>query len=103
VNRRTTEGFARGTILIEGLDTFASSRCAVDFQNENLVCRVDEEVRATVPDLICVIESETGTPVTTEELRYGFRVTVICLDAPEELKTAEALEVVGPRAFGLRV
>jgi DUF917 family protein len=101
VDRHTTEGFARGTILIEGLDAFADARCTVDFQNENLLCRVDGEVRATVPDLICVIESETGTPVTTEELRYGFRVTVVCLGAPDELKTAEALEVVGPRAFGI--
>lgn len=28
-------------------------------------------------------------------------VTAVCLGAPDELKTAEALEVVGPRAFGL--
>src|SRR5918992_2099379 len=86
VDRQTTEGFARGTILIEGLDAFADARCVIEFQNENLLCRIDEEVRATVPDLICVIESETGMPVTTEELRYGFRVTVVCLGAPDELK-----------------
>lgn len=101
VERRTTEGFARGTVVIDGLDASAGDRCTVDFQNENLICRVNEEVRATVPDLICLIESETGTPVTTEELRYGFRVTVVCLGAPDELRTPQALKVVGPRAFGL--
>ncbi|CAN5619256.1 DUF917 domain-containing protein [soil metagenome] len=101
VDRRTTEGFARGTIVIDGLDASTDVRCVVDFQNENLVCRVNQEVRATVPDLICLIESDTGTPVTTEELRYGLRVTVVCLGAPDELKTAEALKVVGPGAFGL--
>lgn len=101
VDRRTTEGFAKGSVALEGLDSSAGDRCVIEFQNENLVCRVNDEVRATVPDLICVIESETGTPVSTEELRYGSRVTVVCLGAPAELKTDEALDVVGPRAFGL--
>jgi DUF917 family protein len=103
VERRTAQGFARGTVTIEGLDEHSGVRCAVDFQNENLVCRVDGEVRATVPDLICLIESEAGTPITTEELRYGFRVTLVGLPASEKLKTPQALGVVGPRAFGLEV
>jgi uncharacterized protein len=103
VDRRTTQGFARGTLKLEGFDEFEGKAYTIEFQNENLICRAGEQVLATVPDLICVLDSESGTPVTTEELRYGFRVSVIGLPAPLQLTTPEALGVVGPRAFGFDV
>jgi DUF917 family protein len=103
VDRRTTQGFARGTLTLEGFDEFEGKAYAIEFQNENLICRAGEQVLATVPDLICILDSESGTPVTTEELRYGFRVSVIGLPAPPQLTTPEALDVVGPRAFGFDV
>jgi DUF917 family protein len=103
VDRRATQGFARGTISLEGFDEFEGKSYAIEFQNENLICRAGEQVLATVPDLICVLDSESGTPVTTEELRYGFRVSVVGLPAPSQLTTPEALDVVGPRAFNLDV
>jgi uncharacterized protein len=103
VDRRTTQGFARGTVILEGFDKFEGKTYIIEFQNENLICRAGEQVLATVPDLICVLDSESGTPVTTEELRYGSRVSVIGLPAASQLRTPEALEVVGPRAFGLDV
>ena len=68
--------------------------------SENLVARQDGEVLAIVPDLICIAEAETAEPITTEMLRYGFRVKVLGFPAPEQLTTPEALEVVGPHAFG---
>ena len=60
----------------------------------------DEQILAVVPDLICIVDCETATPVTTEVLRYGLRVTVLGIPAPPLLRTPEALAVVGPRAFG---
>jgi DUF917 family protein len=36
-------------------------------------------------------------------LRYGLRVAVIAMPAPKELKTPQALAVVGPAAFGYDV
>jgi DUF917 family protein len=40
-------------------------------------------------------------PITTEEVvRYGLRVTVLGLPAPPQLKTDQALQYVGPQAFG---
>jgi len=54
----------------------------IDFQNENLIARQQgsdggERILAVVPDLICIVDSETAAPVTTEVLRYGLRVTVL--------------------------
>ncbi len=103
VERRTTEGFTRGTVRLEGIQGDAGREMEIDFQNENLVARADGRVVFTVPDLICIVDAERGEPITTELLRYGFRVAVLGFPAPELLRSARALEVVGPRAFGYDV
>jgi hypothetical protein len=58
------------------------------------------EVLATVPDLVCLVDEDTAEPVTTDALRYGQRVRVLGVPAPELLTTDAALEVIGPGAFG---
>jgi DUF917 family protein len=100
VDRRTTAGFARGSLSIEGLADYNGERLAIEFQNENLIARRDGQIVCTVPDLICVVDSETGEPVTTELLRYGLRVIVLGLPAPDLWTTPEGLAVAGPRVFG---
>ncbi len=55
---------------------------------------------ASVPDLISMVDSETGEPIPTEEVRYGLRVTVLGMPVSPLLSTPIALEVVGPKAFG---
>jgi len=100
VARRTTAGFLRGRAELEGLGEDAGSRFALEFQNEYIIGRHDDAVRITTPDLICVLDSESGEAVGTESLRYGQRVTVIALPAPPVLLSPAGLELVGPRAFG---
>jgi DUF917 family protein len=105
VQRRTVGGFARGDVLIEGFDQDAKYKLRIAFQNENLVAwRIDGQdnstVLAAVPDLICILDSESGEPLTTEQLRYGLRATVLAIPCSDKLRTAQALAVVGPAAFG---
>ena len=98
--RTTTRGFAIGHAAIDGIGTWRG-RMTITFQNENLVARHEGEVRAIVPDLICVLDADTAEPITTERLRYGQRVRVIGISAPPIMRTPEALAVFGPGAFGL--
>ena len=100
VDRRTMAGFARGNVALEGINTFAGGRLEIEFQNENLVARLDGEVVCLVPDLICIVDLGRGEPITTELLRYGFRVTVLGVPAPALWTTEAGLRVAGPRAFG---
>lgn len=100
VERWTTGDFARGRTVLAGADEDTGRELAIDFQNENLAATIDGAVIASVPDLICVLDSNDGEPITTEMLHYGFRVRVLGLPAPAELRTQRALDVVGPRAFG---
>lgn len=100
VVRRTSGGFARGTAVLEGTGTYDGRRMELEFQNENLVARRDGTVVASVPDLICVLESDTGEPVTTEGLRYGFRVSVVGAPCDPRWRTDAGLALVGPGYFG---
>ena len=102
VQRETTQGFARGRVRIAGLEGW-SGTMEIDIQNENLVARVDGRIKAIVPDLICVLDSDTAEPITTEMLRHGQRVTVMGVAVPPMMRTPEALEVFGPKAFGIDV
>lgn len=103
VRRRTERGFARGEATFEGTDADASSQLVVHFQNENLVAIRDGEIVVSVPDLITVLDAETGDPITTEGLRYGFRVVVVSMSCHPKWRTPAGLEIVGPRYFGYDV
>jgi DUF917 family protein len=101
VQRATVTGFARGHARLEGLDAWADQACmVVKFQNEYLVAQVGERVVCATPDLIVMLDAETGQPVTTEALRYGFRIAVIGIPCDWRWRTPEALALIGPRYFG---
>ncbi len=62
--------------------------------------RRDGEMEVCVPDLIVVLDSDTGLPITTELLRYGQRIAILALPCHDLLRSNEALKVIGPAAFG---
>ncbi|MBE3596240.1 MAG: DUF917 domain-containing protein [Hydrogenibacillus sp.] len=103
VVRRTEAGFAVGQAVLSGIGTDVGRVMEVRFQNENLAAILDGKVVASVPDLITLVDSETGFAITTERIRYGQRAVVIGIPTPEIMRTKEALDVWGPRAFGLQM
>jgi uncharacterized protein len=100
VDRRFERGYNFGRITIAGLDCWRGSVAHLDLQNEYLICRVDGEVLLTVPDLITLVDTDRGEPITTEVVRYGLRATVLGMPAPPQLTTEQALQHVAPAAFG---
>jgi uncharacterized protein len=76
--------------------------CVITVKNENLIAKRRGHVLALVPDIITVIDAETAEPITTENIKYGQRVEVVTLAAPDVLRSKKALGVLGPRAFGLK-
>ncbi|MEV0996591.1 DUF917 domain-containing protein [Nonomuraea sp. NPDC050202] len=100
VERRTTGGFVRGTATIEGTGDDRGRRLTLELQNENLVAEEGGRIRAMVPDLITVVDTETAAAVQTEGLRYGQRVTVLAWPCDPLWRTPKGLETAGPRAFG---
>ncbi|WP_155727706.1 DUF917 domain-containing protein, partial [Mycobacterium avium] len=99
VERRTTDGFAKGHARFAPLDAgdeAVKPRWWPPTRHPRSCIRV-----AIVPDLICVVDAETAEPITTEGLRYGQRVRVLGISTPALMRTPEALAAFGPRAFGL--
>jgi DUF917 family protein len=103
VERRVERGWNLGECVLEGLDDSSGSTMTVRFQNENLVAIRDGALVAMVPDLITLIDAETGEPITTERLRYGFRAIVLGIPCDEKWRTEAGIELGGPRHFGYEI
>jgi DUF917 family protein len=100
VQRRTERGWTFGEAVLEGLEEDSGSSMIVQFQNENLVAIRDGETVATVPDLITILDAESGEAITTEHLHYGFRVVVLGIPCDPKWRTPGGVELAGPRHFG---
>jgi DUF917 family protein len=96
VERRTTSGFARGSVVVEGLGADAGRLIRLELQNENLVALE----RGRVLDLITVLDSETADAIGTERIAYGQRVTVIAFACDPVWRSEKGIALTGPRAFG---
>jgi len=124
VSREVRAGFTWGQVRIQKLredeveylpsrqndnlsDDDEDITVVIPFQNENL-CAYKElndgtrTVLASVPDLITIIDSQSGSHLGTPEYTYGLRVIVIALAGHPLWRSKEGLEVGGPIAFGLQ-
>jgi hypothetical protein len=99
ISRRIVGGFDVGEAHIESL---AGDRppLKLSIKNEFLVATVGGKVVASVPDLITMVDHETSSPINSERVHYGQRVTVFGIGCPPHYRTDKALKVVSPRNFG---
>ncbi|EJJ26502.1 hypothetical protein PMI11_05422 [Rhizobium sp. CF142] len=100
VDRRTIGGFARGSARFDGLDEWKGHGFRLDFQNEFLMAERDGKIICTTPDLITLLEAETGAPVTADSLRYGLRLVALAFPCNPQWQTPAGIALVGPRYFG---
>ncbi|REG83202.1 DUF917 domain-containing protein [Marinomonas pollencensis] len=114
IERNTGGGFVTGSVVIAPLKATseASQECVcVHFQNELLLAHKGESAAdinndnmlASTPDLISILDHETGHPITTDQLCYGQRVDLIAYPCDEKWRTPKGIEVVGPGYFGYQV
>jgi uncharacterized protein len=57
-------------------------------------------VVVSVPDLITIVDTETGEAISTELLRFGQRVSILAWPCDPLWRTPRGLELAGPAAFG---
>lgn len=94
-------GFSVGEIAFEGIDASAGEQARIRFQNEFLAFERRGVLEVCVPDLVVLLDVDSGHAITTDTLRFGQRVSVLGLPCHPLLRTDRALAVVGPQAFGL--
>ena len=99
IERRTEGGFARGKATLSGVDDWKGHTLRLDFQNEFLMAERDGEIVATTPDLISLVEADSGAPVTTDALKYGQRLIGLAYPCNPMWLTDAGIALVGPRYF----
>ena len=88
----TRDGFTFGGLsLTAGTDTYT-----IDFKNENMVGRLNGQVQATIPDLICLIHQKTGEVICNPHAAVGQSLAVLILPAPAPFLTERGLATFGP-------
>ncbi|KAF6810684.1 hydantoinase [Colletotrichum plurivorum] len=122
VERRLFKGHSYGEVHIAAFETGdedesagAKDRAAavaqggtlkIPFKNENILAERTAEngetsILACVPDLISILDNESGRALGVPEFKYGYRVTVIGITcSPRWTETQAGLDIGGPRAFG---
>ncbi|MEO9274321.1 DUF917 domain-containing protein [Marinomonas sp. 5E14-1] len=100
LERKMSAGFTRGNLQIEGSGSYVDQVANIEIQNENLILKINQRVACSVPDLIIVLDIETGHAITTEVLRYGQKIAVLAIPCHPLLRSEQALKVIGPAAFG---
>ncbi|KAJ7116355.1 hydantoinase/oxoprolinase [Mycena epipterygia] len=116
--REVRAGFTWGEIRIsqlldEELEDAVASPVAADpgdhmvipFQNENLCAYIEKadgsrKLAVTVPDLISVLDSQSGSNLGSQDYAYGLRVTVIAMAGSPLWNSEAGLRNGGPAAFG---
>jgi len=105
--REKKEGFMWGDIGLEGIGRFEGKNMHIWYKNEFLLARLEEKPFITSPDLICVVETETGKGLSNwiEDLSVylGRDVSVMGIEAEEIWKSPKGLEIFGHGHFGFNI
>jgi len=96
-------GYYWGTHTITGEGTHSGKEAKVWFKNEHHVCWVDEVPVVTSPDIIVIVDSETGEPVPNPLARVGMKVAILAFPSRPEFKNAKAVGILGPKYFGFDI
>lgn len=94
------EGYMFGTTTIQGEGPNSGHALEVWFKNENHISYLDDQAFVTSPDLITIIDAQSGEPYTNTVLKEGMHVAVLGAQANEKFRTPKGLAVLSPRYFG---
>lgn len=97
LTRETKDGFLIGKVLIET----ENGHLVIAFQNEYLVVSRGESVLVATPDVIVLIDQNTGHPISSESLCMGQGVDIRSYAAPLFWRQKEASLFVALDQFPL--
>ncbi len=92
------------THTLSGVNEFEGEAMKLWVKNEHHIAWRNGDVVATSPDLITLVDLETGFPRTNRDIAEGDRVAVVGMRIPDEsFRTPRGLELLGPRHFGFDI
>ena len=97
------DGYMFGTTHIKGAGDYAGHTLDVWFENENHVSWLDGEPYVCSPDLVTILDRETGEGITNTDIDAGRRVAVVGIKGLEAFRSERGLAAAGPRYFGFDI
>lgn len=95
------KGYMEGTMFIKGLENYRNQTIQIWFRNENHYLKRNEKILVTSPDLIQLVEPDSGEPITNTRIAKDMPVAVIVIPNLR-YRTPEALRALGPEHFGIK-
>jgi len=93
------DGFLWGTITVRGEDRYVGHEIKVWLKNENLLSWLDGSPYVLTPDLICILDAETGQAITNSRMKEGRKIVVFGIPCHPFWRTEKALALVSPKHF----
>ena len=103
--RAESGAFMKGRILLHGAGRWKGHNLRVDYKNEYLVSFLDGAPYVTCPDLIMLLDRETGAPFSNWGNVHDFegrKVVVLGRSAHPKWLSERGLEIFSPKHFGYR-
>jgi DUF917 family protein len=97
------DGYMIGTTHIDGKGEYEGQSFRVWFKNENQVSWLDDEPFVTSPDLVVIVDRESGEGITNTLVDAGQQVAVIGVKGLEAFRSQKGLDYAGPRYFGFDI
>ena len=96
-------GVLVGTTHIQGTGEYKRHTMDVFFLNENHIAWLDGKPLVFSPDLIILLDPQTGTGYTNTEIQAGHKVSVIGTRGIDAFRSEKGLKYFGPRYWGFDI
>ena len=96
---KNEDGYMIGNFYLCGINEFLNHNLKMWFKNENHIAWIDDIVQVTSPDLLQILDSNSGLSVTNDALTDGQSIDVIAVPN-ERYRTPAGIDVLGPHHFG---
>jgi len=93
------DGFLWGTIIVQGEGRHRGHELKVWLKNENLLSWLDNKPYVLTPDLICILDTKTGSPITNSNMKEGSKIVVFGIPSHPFWRTEKAIDLVSPKHF----
>jgi DUF917 family protein len=94
------DGYSFGRTLLKGARKFSGQELEIWFKNENQVSWLNGDPWVCSPDLLTLVEKETGRGVYNSQIRVGETLLAIGMKGHEGFRSVKGLALAGPQRFG---
>lgn len=96
--------FGYGTHYLKGIEEYAGHTCKVWYKNESHIVWIDDQPFVTSPDLIALVDRQTGEARPNGAVAAGQQLAVLGTRASDPAyRSAKGIAVLEPRHFGFDI